>query len=202
MSEKSKALDGDWQGDGFGISWVDENNSWQEIKSTKPIWLTTDLFSKIPRTKLLSVHARSATFKSQMQEGDTSYNQPYNNSEFSFVFNGHLKGVKLKRVVPGKIGAEKIWNLLLNELEKNGMEDSLKNIDQFLTNHTEEIGAMNIGVADKNNIYALCHYKPNDINPDYHNLWSMENAKLKMICSEPLQGFEMTKMKNLEIIKL
>jgi predicted glutamine amidotransferase len=202
MCEQSKAPDGDWQGDGFGISWLDESQNWQIVKSTEPIWNERAMIEKVPKSKIIVAHARSATFKSQMLDGDTSYNQPYTNEDFSFVFNGHLEGVKLSRKIDGKTGAEKIWNLLNEKLVKSNPAKSLGEILAERENDTKKIHAMNIGISDKINIYGLCRYEPNDILPDYHKLRYYSDENIKIICSEPIGDYQFSYLKNSEIIIL
>ena len=60
----SKALDGDWQGDGWGIGWQDEDHEWRINKSINPLWEEEDYFRQIPQSKYFLVHARSASFPS------------------------------------------------------------------------------------------------------------------------------------------
>src|SRR3990167_11442589 len=106
MAETSKAYDGDWQGDGWGFSWL-ENNKWHEYRSLKPIWKEKNKFSKFPRSYIFSIHVRSASFP--QHKNNIEYNQPYINEFYSYVFNGLLRGVTLS--LSGDIGAQKIWLL-------------------------------------------------------------------------------------------
>ena len=53
MCEKSRAPDGDWQGDGWGIAWQ-EKKSWKLHKSLSPVWEDQDKFISIPQTNLAS----------------------------------------------------------------------------------------------------------------------------------------------------
>jgi predicted glutamine amidotransferase len=202
MSEKSRALDGDWQGDGYGISWL-QNNSWNIQKSTDPIWKDISSFENIPDSKIFMVHARSATYKSKLEEGDTSYNQPYIADGLSYVFNGHLKGVRLKRKVAGKVGAEKLFNLFLEFYKsENNIFSSIRKLNHFIKENVNQILAMNYGVSDKKNIYATCNYSPNKKNPDYHKLHVYSSQDLKIITSEPILDFTYQKMAQGEIIAL
>src|SRR3989339_1821617 len=75
MVEKSRAYDGDWQGDGWGISWLDKNNNWQVKKSLQPIWKEEVEFNKFPPTKIFCIHARSASFAKH--KGIIKYNEPF-----------------------------------------------------------------------------------------------------------------------------
>ncbi len=203
ISKQSRALNGDWQGDGWGVSWFDEESqTWQLTRSLKPIWekREREKFTHLPKVKIFCAHARSATFETQM--GDISYNQPYlsEDNSLSFVFNGHLKGVKLNRHVPGKSGAQKLWHILQENFIKQ--ESALKKIKNLMLKNTREIQAMNIGLANQEAISALCLYKPNNKKPDYHRLWYLDKASLNIICSEPLANYkqEMRKLDSGEVL--
>jgi predicted glutamine amidotransferase len=123
MSKKSKAYDGDWQGDGCGISWF-ENNEWKSKTSIEPIWEIAEEFSNIPQTTHVVIHARSASFP--QHKGILEYNQPYIWQNYSFVFNGLLKGVTLPYQIEGKIGAQKIWSIIKKYLPENSVKDSMQ----------------------------------------------------------------------------
>ena len=124
MSEQSRTLDGDWQGDGWGVSWKDDKGEWQTTKSLSPIWMDKGVFPEIPPTSMLAVHARSASFPSQ--KGIIEFNQPFVEGGMAFVINGFLRGVNLKNI-NGTIGAQKIWNLLKEELIEYINKNNLDN---------------------------------------------------------------------------
>lgn len=180
MSKASKALDGDWQGDGHGIAWIDENNNWQRRTSLDPVWQIPAAFADIPTTTTLVAHARSASFP--YHKGVLAYNQPYLFGEYAFVFNGLLKGVSLPPI-PGVIGAEKISYLLQEALKTRGPTEALEYLKQFLTAHCREIIALNVGLATPNAFYSINQYS---IHPDYYRLHSWQEDGVTLTCSEPL----------------
>ncbi len=179
MAKESNALDGDWQGDGCGIAWINNEGKWSLKKSLLPIWEDKGLFSGISKTNIFIAHARSASFKEQ--KGFIEFNEPYINKEFAFVFNGILKGVSIKS--PGKIGAQKIWHLLEKELEQNEPNRALEIIKELLLKNSKEIVALNIGLATSKSIYSLCYFSR---NPEYYNLWNYKDKNLEVICSEKI----------------
>lgn len=179
IAKKSKALDGDWQGDGCGIAWVNKEGTWSLRKSLLPIWQDRNLFKDIEETNIFIAHARSASFNEQ--KGFIEFNEPYINKKFAFVFNGILKGVSLNP--PGKIGAQKIWYLLEKELERNEPNKALEIIKELLLKNSKEIVALNIGLATPENIYSLCYFSR---NPEYYKLWSYKDKNLEVICSEEI----------------
>lgn len=196
MCKKSIAPNGDRQEDGWGAAWLDEKDNWQTIKSLSPIWDDREKFSSVPPVKTLVAHARSATFPGE--KGILGYNQPYVDGKYCFVFNGSLKGVKLEKPVPGKIGAQKIWFLLREKLKEDSVSNSLQYIKEYLEKNSAEITALNIGIATKNSLTALCKFKT---NPDYYTLHYSSN-KIKIICSEKLNDNSFLQIPNNKIKNL
>lgn len=174
------SLEDDWQGDGWGFTYLDTHDSWQTHKSLRPIW--DDYNSrKYPRSKIFMIHARSASYNKSLD--DVTVNQPYANSKYAFVFNGNLAGVKIKRRIPGKIGAQKLWFLVREFLEKDEPDVALKEFGDYLLPKISKLHAMNIGVSDKQDIYAINHFAPNDVKPEYHKLYRYSDDGVKLISS-------------------
>lgn len=195
MAKNSQALDGDWQGDGWGISWLDNKNCWQTTKSQNPIWNDMNKFSSIPVNKLFVIHARSASFP--QHKDNVNYNQPYVNNNYVFVFNGLLKGVRIKSDKNSEIGAQKIWSLLQNILKTHPPLVALNKLKQILLNNSEKIQALNIGLSDKKNLYSLCYFSS---NPDYYQLHYFSKNNTNIICSESLKDYSFNDLQSSEII--
>lgn len=186
MAEKSKAFDGDWQGDGWGFSWLDKKNKWRLYRSLKPIWKDIQSIKRVASTKLLAIHARSATFP--QHKNVLEYNQPYINGNNLFVFNGYLKGVSL--IIPGRIGAEKIWFLLQKTLKEKKPIEALEKVKNILKKNTKTIQALNIGFSDGKNIYALSYYTKHS---EYYRLRYFKTRELSIISSEPIGDYDFSK---------
>jgi len=184
MAENSRAYDGDRQADGWGIAWLDNQKQWQLKKSLTPIWEEIDSLSRFPDGNIFLVHARSSSFPGD--KGFITYNQPYIDNQYAFVFNGLLKGVSLPEI-PGNIGAEKIWFLLKRELKNNDALTALENTKKLLLKNSKEIIAFNIGLADsqKSKIYSLCYFTK---YPQYYQLHTSKTSSLEIICSENLSS--------------
>ncbi len=100
ISKNSKVF----QGHGWGICYY-ENRKWKLYRSINPIW-ESDL-SFLNNTTIFLAHARSAF----QDEGiEIENNMPFLSNSHSFIFNGELRGVKIKE--SGRIGAEKIFNYI------------------------------------------------------------------------------------------
>jgi len=196
MCEKSRAPDGDWQGDGYGIAWM-ENGAWQLTKSLTPIWESQESFSHVSETKMLVVHARSAGFP--QHKGNIEFNQPYIRDSLCFVFNGMVRGVKLSMPLEGAIGAQKIFSLIKILLKKETPETALKIVDELLRNNTTEIVGMNIGLVQNVTFHILCEYAD---NADYFGVRYFKDNGLTLVCSQPIGDFRWKIMKRGEVRKI
>lgn len=197
MAKSSKALDGDWQGDGWGLAYLDDTGSWVSQTSVKPVWEEKHIFPRIPESSFFLVHARSASFAQHKET--LEYNQPFVHGKYAFVFNGLLKGVTLPYSVPGKIGSQKIWSILKTNLETMKPQDALKKTVKTLNTYTREIQAMNIGLADGKNIYTYCQYSG---HPEYYNLHCCDTEKISVVCSEKLVDMDLERMATEKVIML
>jgi len=197
MAQNSQAFDGDWQGDGWGISWL-QNNHWQIEKFLLPIWTQKNKFSNFPQTTLFAIHARSASFPAH--QGNLDYNQPFIDDPYTFVFNGLLKGVSLSSSLPGDIGAQKIWFFLRKLLNRLAPLEALTRLQEILLKNSHHIQALNIGLSDKKDIYVLNYFSK---HKKYYQLHYFNDNHLKLICSEPLSGkFKFKTLNSNSIIKL
>ncbi len=194
MCQKSHAPDGDWQGDGWGVAWK-EGDHWQLMKSLAPIWEEEDRFSSIGQSHIFVAHARSAGFP--QHKGVLAYNQPYIHNELAYVFNGMMRGVALSINVPGNIGAQKIFSLIVNAASRNRPDESLSYVRDLLRRHTKKTEGMNIGLVLGDTLYALCDYEN---NPDYFSLRYYADEKFTLICSEPIGAYEWRIMGKGEIL--
>lgn len=195
MCQKSRAPDGDLQGDGWGIA--SKISNWDIYKSLKPIWEDRDKFQEFAETNMFIIHARSAGFT--QHKGDIEFNQPFIQDDLCFVFNGMIKGVKIGRKLSGKIGAQKIFSLILEEKKSNSIKDVLMNVDKLLLGNSEKIIGLNIAVVQENKFYILCEYEK---NRNYFGIRYFQNDGMTLICSEPIGDYEWTIMKKGEVLSL
>ncbi len=195
MCKSSRTEEGDWQGDGWGVAWLNKKGKWQITKSLSPIWEEREKFANIPESKMLVVHARSASFNEH--KGSINYNEPYLGGDYCYVFNGMLKGVRLK--AEGKIGAQKVWSLLQNEMVTKSPLQALEYINATLKKHSREIKGLNIGFASKNNLFALCSKHGFG---EYFTLRKLDSDDIQIVCSEEIGNYNFEKMKEGEVVAL
>ena len=194
----------EYQGHGWGCSWLPAADSseniadiplsptnthsnqtsnanfdgkWHHYRNINPIWVT-DL-SNFPETTLLLVHARSA-FR---DEGIAiENNMPFSDDDSVFIFNGELRGVKIKS--DGRIGAEKIYNYI-RRLDKGNKQAALDKSVSIIDKRTSYIRAMNILFSDGETSVVSSTYNE---NPDYFQMHRSVKHGMTRICSQPFPG--------------
>ena len=183
MCEQSTCLDGDWQGDGWGVAWWEEDAGWSLHRSLAPIWTEAGDGGRVPATRRLVIHARAASFP--QHKGDLAFAQPYVHGPYAFVFNGLIEGVRPPRgmKIPGAIGAEKIWYLVRQRLEKGSApQDALAWGYAFLERRSRRIQACNMGLSDGRRVVS---HNGNPSGRTYYQLFQAQRRGVRLICSEP-----------------
>ena len=183
MCEQSTCLDGDWQGDGWGVAWWETEAGWSLHRSLAPIWTEADYAGQVPATRRLVIHARAASFP--QHKGDLAFAQPYVHGPYAFVFNGLIEGVRPPRgmKIPGAIGAEKIWYLVRQRLEKgSALRDALAWGYTFLERRSRRIQACNMGLSDGRQTVS---HNGNPTGHTYYQLFQAQRQGVRLICSEP-----------------
>lgn len=169
----------EYQGHGWGCSWlVSEDGAdavaWQHYHNIKPVW--DDDLHQFPDTRLLLVHARSA-FR---DEGIVvENNMPFTDGETVFIFNGELRGVKIKS--EGRIGAEKIYNYV-RRMDKGDKYRALEKAVSIINRRTSYVRAMNIIMSDGITSVVSSTYGE---DPEYFQMYRTNRDGLELICSEP-----------------
>ncbi len=167
----------EYQGHGWGCSWLDSNNAWQHYHHIQPVW--DDNLQQFDRTRLLLVHARSA-FR---DEGiAVENNMPFSDGESVFIFNGELRGVRIKS--EGRIGAEKIYNYV-RRLDKGDKLEAMRKSAAIIARRTSYVRAMNIVLADKERQIVSTTYSE---DPGYFQMVSHSEGDMRRVCSEPFPG--------------
>lgn len=192
--KNSPTPQGDKQEDGWGIAWWRENK-WHLFKNLNPIWESKHLFNIISPTQFLIVHARSASF--EKHKNNVEFNQPFIFKNYSFVFNGFLKGVNI--FVPGRFGAEKIWYLVKKNLKNKNPKKALNQVQIFLKKNSKKISALNIGLSDGKKIFAFCYYTQ---FPQYYQLHYHQSKEISIITSEKINSLPFLSLTSNKLLEL
>lgn len=169
ISKNSK----EFQGHGWGCAYL-HNGRWEYYKNVNPIW--EDDFKKFPLTTRLISHARSA-FK---DEGIiVENNMPFYDDKFVFIFNGELRGVKIKE--EGRIGAEKIFNFI-KRFYKESTNEALVKGAEIINKKTSYIRAMNIIFSDQDASYIYSLFNEDE---SYFTMHIKKETESVVVCSEP-----------------
>jgi predicted glutamine amidotransferase len=181
MCQRSTSLEGDWQGDGWGIAWQQTQGEWQLHRSVAPIWTEMAVLEQLPQTPHVLVHARSASFAEH--KDNVTYNQPYVHGAYAFVFNGLVQGVRLPWRVPGTIGAQKIWYLIRHYMRQGDTPpQALAQVYTLIEQHSREIRACKLGVSNGQEYWV---WNGNPTGLAYYRLHHAQTDTLRMVSSEP-----------------
>ena len=162
----------EFQGHGWGCSYL-VNSNWIHYKNIKPIW--EDEINQFGKTNRLIVHARSA-----FEDKDiiVENNMPFFDDKYVFIFNGELRGVKIK--ADGRIGAEKIFNFI-KRFDSIGMKAALPKAIEIINKKSSYIRAMNIIITDKEKVYYSSLFNEDE---DYFQMHYKQNGTELVICSQ------------------
>ncbi|MCP4984180.1 MAG: hypothetical protein GY935_27210 [Gammaproteobacteria bacterium] len=166
----------EFQGHGWGCTWRDETG-WHQYHDIRPIW--EDDLNQFGKTRLLLVHARSA-FR---DEGIVvENNMPFSDGESVFIFNGELRGVRIKS--EGRIGAEKIYNYI-RRFDKGDKYAATRKAVEIIKKRSSYVRAMNIVLSDGEQSYLSTSYSE---DPDYFQMYQKRDRDLHLVCSQPFAG--------------
>lgn len=104
-------------------------------------------------------------------------NMPFSDGERVFIFNGELRGVKIRE--EGRIGAEKIFNFI-RRFDSGDTLAALKKAVEIIRNRTRYIRAMNIIVVKERSVYLSTFFTEDE---EYFTMRYKEGPEL-VICSE------------------
>ena len=174
VSQNSK----EYQGHGWGCGWLDPDSRWQLYHNIDPVW--EDRRADFPHTTMFLAHARSA-FR---DEGiSIENNMPFSDGNSLFLFNGELRGVKIK--ADGRIGAEKIYNYI-RRFDQGDLRVATDKAIAIINKRTRYIRAMNFFLAQPDQV-QICSWFGED--PDYFQMRRSTVDDTQVICSDPLPAF-------------
>lgn len=166
----------EFQGHGWGCAWW-ERDGWHQHHDIRPVW--EDDLAQFGSTPLLLAHARSA-FR---DEGIViENNMPFSDGESVFIFNGELRGVRIKS--DGRIGAEKIFNYI-RRFDKGDKCAATAKAVEIINKRSAYVRAMNIILSDGRQSCLSTSYNE---DPDYFQMHQKHNGNLHLVCSQPFPG--------------
>jgi len=166
----------EFQGHGWGCAWRTDEG-WQQYHDIRPVW--EDDLNQFGSTRLLLVHARSA-FR---DEGIVvENNMPFSDGESVFIFNGELRGVRIKS--EGRIGAEKIYNYIRRFDQGDKYAATTKAV-AIIKKRSSYVRAMNIILADGEQSCLSTSYRE---DADYFQMHQKHEQGLHLVCSQPFSG--------------
>lgn len=166
----------EFQGHGWGCAWR-ENGEWRQYHDIRPIW--EDDIEQFGETDLLLVHARSA-FR---DEGIVvENNMPFSDGESVFIFNGELRGVRIKS--EGRIGAEKIYNYI-RRFDKGDKLAATERAVGIINQRSAYVRAMNLILSDGEQTVLSTGFGE---DPAYFQMYRKTEPGLQLVCSEPFSG--------------
>ncbi|MCP4487061.1 MAG: hypothetical protein GY820_07050 [Gammaproteobacteria bacterium] len=163
----------EYQGHGWGCAWLD-NGKWRQYHNITPIW--DDDLSQFGNTSLLLAHARSA-FRDEGVVVEN--NMPFSDGKSIFIFNGELRGVKIKS--EGRIGAEKIYNYI-RRFDKGDKQLAVDKAVNIIKKRSNYIRAMNIIMSDGDQHLLSTNYNE---APDYFQMHKKQTNNVSLVCSQP-----------------
>ncbi len=166
----------EFQGHGWGMAWR-IGGQWRHYKNLDPIW--RDRRPDPGQTAdFLVVHARSA-FRNEGIE--LINNMPFHDDRLVFIFNGELRGVRLR--AEGRIGAEKLFNLV-KRLDRGDLGAALTRAAAVIHKRSDYVRAMNVMLTDGRKIYVSSHFGE---DPEYFSIHRQMGDRVAF-CSQPLSG--------------
>lgn len=169
LSEHSK----EYQGHGWGCAWLNTDDRWEFHHSIDPAW--EDSRDGFPLTRLFLAHARSAF---QNEGIAVENNMPFTDGDSVFIFNGELRGVKVK--AQGRIGAEKVFNYI-KRFNHGDMAAAVRRGAGIIVKRTRYIRAMNFILASPQAAHVCSLFNE---DPDYFQLQSASYGDVRIVCSE------------------
>ncbi|MEI6222007.1 MAG: class II glutamine amidotransferase [bacterium] len=182
-----------WQGDGWGIVFKNADGEWQSYKSLESIWNEQTVFSALPATRFALSHVRGAFGVNTKKLENT---HPFQSGKWWFAFNGNIQGMKMR--VPGSIGAKKIFNLVLNELEISKPEDALCNVADEIARNSRYIVGLNCILTDGEKTYVYCRWGERE-DEDYYAIRYYKSGDLTIVCSREYGEYPFERMKSGEV---
>ena len=167
----------EYQGHGWGCAWIEADRSgapWRFHHDIAPIWEDTGRPSG--RATLLIAHARSA-FRDEGIRVEN--NMPFTDGERVFVFNGELRGVRIRE--RGRIGAEKVFNFV-KRFDHGDFAAALTRGLDAIERRTRHMRALNVIITYRERrIHFASRFRD---DPEYFQMHRAQLGGVSILCSE------------------
>lgn len=167
----------EYQGHGWGCAWR-EDGAWRAHRDVRPIWECPP--PELPPTTRFLVHARSAF---EDRDVRVENNMPFEHDGWMFVFNGELRGVRLRE--EGRIGAEKLFRFVMRFVPGRGAGGALRKALPIVEARSARVRAMNLILAGPDSDWVATVHRE---DADYFTLHRKREHGRLLTCSEPFPG--------------
>jgi glutamine amidotransferase len=124
-------------------------------------------------------------------------NMPFYDDRYIFIFNGELRGVKIKE--QGRIGAEKIFNYI-KRFDKGNIIHALQKATEIISKKSAYVKAMNMVLTDENGAYIYSQFNE---DAEYFTMYKKVLDELIVVCSEQFtQEADWTPISNNSLMEL
>ena len=167
----------EYQGHGWGCAYQDTRGEWQIYRNISPVW--EDDLTGFPDTRLLVAHARSA-----FEDRDivVENNMPFFDGRTVFVFNGELRGVRIK--AEGRIGAEKIFNFI-RRFDRGDTAQAVSRAADIIKQRSRYIRGMNMILVNTQGICIFSHFNEDREYFTLHYKNGGPGQTDLIVCSDP-----------------
>lgn len=155
LSEDNPTPEGNWQGDGWGISWVDPYLKWRDYRTFISIWKNTEFMHIFMPSNTFLLHVR--TLEVAEEYISEEHNLPYSTDELTFVFDGELTSTEA--IKESQLPADRIWEKI-KSLNRENLESEFRQLCESIDLEKENLKAANLVLSDKNNLYVYNKYNP------------------------------------------
>ncbi|MBP9758755.1 hypothetical protein KBD45_03600 [Candidatus Dojkabacteria bacterium] len=180
VSENNPTPDGNWQGDGWGISYIDPLLKWRGFKTFVSIWKNIGFAHIFMPSNIFMLHVRTLIVEEEYVSEEN--NLPYFNDELSLVYDGDQLESKIDKSVKPLI--DRIWEQI-QIVDKSNLESEFKTICEQINLEAEGYKAFNLVLSDKQNMYVYCKYNPEA--ESYYQIHYFTNELKTIISSQPLE---------------
>jgi predicted glutamine amidotransferase len=162
--------------DGWGITWLNQDNRFELHKGPKPIWESRSAQNHVQnaRSKLIVVHARKSLKDDASKKRAHPFRQVFLDKEWIFAHNGGIESPAPKKCKPrSDVDSERFFCYLIDTMEevnRNMVYDEKRLVIEALRHALKKakiVTALNFIMANPRNLFVFRYHVK---NPDYYNV--------------------------------